>query len=255
MLLEVRDLHVEVGGREILRGVSLGIDPGEIVVIMGPNGSGKTTLFQAIAGNPRYVVTAGDILLNGESIKDLPPEDRFAKGIFVGFQAPVAIPEVTFQQLVSAMLNKRMGRDLLAPNPSAVNEAIKLAKELGLKAELLSRGVGVGFSGGEFKRAEVLLALLAKPRVVILDEPDSGLDVDGVIAVGRALRRLAEQGVGVMVSTHYARILTHIEPKKLYVLANGRVIYEGGPSDAKRIEEAGYAQFLKQLGVEVGPEA
>jgi len=254
MLLEVKDLHVEVDGKEILRGVSLSVDSGEIVVVMGPNGSGKTTLFQTIAGNPKYVVTHGDILLGGESIKDLPPEDRFSKGLFVGFQAPIPIPEVTFQQLVTAMLNKRVGKDLLAPNPSAANEAMKLARELGLKLELLNRGIGVGFSGGEFKRAEVLLALLAKPKVVILDEPDSGLDVDGVITVGRALRKLAEQGTGVVVSTHYARILTHIEPRKLYVLANGRIIYEGGPSDAKRIEEVGYAQFLKQLGVEVGPE-
>ena len=249
-MLEVRDLYVEVSGKEILRGVSLGVERGEIVVVMGPNGSGKTTLFQAIAGNPRYVVTSGDILLEGESIRDLPPEERFAKGVFVGFQAPIPIPEVTFQQLITAMLNKRAGRDLLAPNPAAASEASKLAKELGLKLELLSRGVGVGFSGGEFKRAEVLLAMLAKPKVVILDEPDSGLDVDGVIAVGRALRKLAEQGSGVVVSTHYARILAHIEPRRIYVLAGGRVIYEGGPGDAKRIEEIGYAQFLRQLGIE-----
>ena len=249
-MLKVRDLHVEVGGKEILRGVTLGVESGEIVVVMGPNGSGKTTLFQAIAGNPKYVVTGGDILLEGESIRELPPEERFARGIFVGFQAPVPIPEVTFQQLITAMLNKRAGKDILAPNPTAASEAAKLARELGLKLELLSRGVGVGFSGGEFKRAEVLLATLARPRVVVLDEPDSGLDVDGVIAVGKALRRLAEQGSGVVVSTHYARILTHIEPRRIYVLAGGRVIYEGGPGDAKRIEEVGYAQFLRQLGIE-----
>lgn len=185
--LEVVNLRVAVGGREILKGVNLSVSSGEVVVVMGPNGSGKSTLFQTIAGNPKYEVLDGDILLDGQSIKELAPEERFAKGIFVGFQSPVAVPEVRFAFLLQAMANVRMGKKLTDPNPQVLAQAQKIAAELGLRPDVFNRGVGAGFSGGEFKRAEVLQALLLKPAFVILDEPDSGLDIDGIAAVATQL--------------------------------------------------------------------
>ncbi len=247
-VLEVRNLHVAVDGKRILKGVSLTVKSGEIVALMGPNGSGKSTLFQTIAGNPRYQVVEGDVLLDGASLKDAAPEERFAKGLFVGFQSPVAIPEVRFAFLIQAMLNKRSGKKLGDANPK-IAEAFKIAGELGLKQDVFNRGVGAGFSGGEFKRAEVLLALLAKPSIAILDEPDSGLDIDGMAAISKALLRLAEGGAGILLSTHYARILKFLEPSKVYVMYDGRLVLEGGPEIVKKVEEAGYERLFKEAGI------
>lgn len=247
--LDVKNLRVAVAGREILKGVSLTVKSGEIVVLMGPNGSGKSTLFQAIVGNPKYEVLEGDILLDGESILNLPPEDRFAKGIFVGFQSPIAVPEVRFGFLLQAMMNIKAGKKLTDPNPQVLAQAQKIAAELGLKTEVFNRGVGAGFSGGEFKRAEVLQALLLNPKFVILDEPDSGLDVDGIAAVGKAITRLSSSGSGVLISTHYARVLNFIKPTRVYVMAEGRIILEGDETIVKKIEEVGYQNYFRELSV------
>lgn len=245
--LEVVNLRVAVGGREILKGVNLSVSSGEVVVVMGPNGSGKSTLFQTIAGNPKYEVLDGDILLDGHSIKGLAPEERFARGIFVGFQSPVAVPEVRFAFLLQAMANVRMGKKLTDPNPQVLAQAQKIAAELGLRPDVFNRGVGAGFSGGEFKRAEVLQALLLKPDFVILDEPDSGLDIDGIAAVGNAITKLASSGSGVLLSTHYARVLRFIKPTRVYVMVDGRVALEGDETVIKRIEELGYQGYFKEL--------
>ncbi|MCU7788810.1 MULTISPECIES: Fe-S cluster assembly ATPase SufC [unclassified Pyrobaculum] len=250
--LEVRNLRVAVGGREILKGVSLSVATGEVVVLMGPNGSGKSTLFQTIAGNPRYEVLDGDILLDGESIKELPPEERFARGIFVGFQSPVAVPEVRFAFLLQAMMNIRAGKKLTDPNPQVLAQAQRLAAELGLKPEVFNRGVGAGFSGGEFKRAEVLQALLISPKFAVLDEPDSGLDIDGIAAVGRAVTRLAASGSGILLSTHYARVLKFIKPTRVYVMAEGRVVLEGDENVIRKIEEVGYQSYFNEIRQELG---
>jgi Fe-S cluster assembly ATP-binding protein len=247
-VLEIRNLHVAVDGKMIHRGLTLSVKSGEVVALMGPNGSGKSTLFQTIAGNPRYEVVDGDILLDGVSIKGLAPEERFAKGIFVGFQSPIAVPEVRFAFLIQAMLNKRAGKKLGDANPR-LGEAYKLAGELGLRPDVFNRGIGAGFSGGEFKRAEVLLALMVKPSIAILDEPDSGLDVDGMAAVSKALTRLVEGGTGVLLSTHYARILKFLEPDRVYVMYDGRLVLEGGPEIARKVEEAGYEQLFKESGL------
>lgn len=249
--LEIRNLRVAVGGREILKGVTLSVSSGETVVLMGPNGSGKSTLFQAIAGNPKYEILDGDILLDGESIKDLAPEERFAKGIFVGFQSPVAVPEVRFAFLLQAMLNIRAGKKLTDPNPQVLAQAQKLAAELGLKPEVFNRGVGAGFSGGEFKRAEVLQALLLNPKFVILDEPDSGLDVDGIAAVGKAVSRLSASGSGILLSTHYARVLKFIKPTRVYVMAEGRIVLQGDENIIKKIEEIGYKSYFEEIRQEL----
>ncbi|MEM1807183.1 MAG: Fe-S cluster assembly ATPase SufC [Pyrobaculum sp.] len=246
--LEVKDLKVAVAGREILKGVSISVKSGEIVVLMGPNGSGKSTLFQAIAGNPKYEILGGDILLDGESILSLSPEERFAKGIFVGFQSPVAVPEVRFAFLLQAMMNIKAGRKLTDPNPQILSQAQRIATDLGLRLEVFNRGVGAGFSGGEFKRAEVLQALLLNPRFVILDEPDSGLDIDGIAAVGRAITKLSSTGSGVLISTHYARVLNFVKPTRVYVIAEGRVVLEGDESIVKKIEEVGYQNYLQSVG-------
>ncbi|MEL9991938.1 MAG: Fe-S cluster assembly ATPase SufC [Thermoproteus sp.] len=246
--LEARNLHVSVEGKKILKGVSLTVKSGEVVALMGPNGSGKSTLFQTIAGNPKYEVVDGDILLDGASIKGLAPEERFAKGIFVGFQSPIAVPEVRFAFLIQAMLNKKAGKKMGDVNPRLA-EAYKLAAELGLKQDVFNRGIGAGFSGGEFKRAEVLLALMVKPAIAVLDEPDSGLDVDGMAAVSKALLRLVEGGTGVLISTHYARILKFLEPNRVYVMYDGRLVLEGGPDIVRKVEEAGYERLFKDFGV------
>ncbi len=245
--LEVKDLRVAVGGKEILKGVTLSVSSGEVVVLMGPNGSGKSTLFQAIAGNPKYEIVDGDILLDGESIKELAPEERFARGIFVGFQSPVAVPEVRFAFLLQAMMNIRAGKKLTEPNPQVLTQAQRIAAELGLKPEVFNRGIGAGFSGGEFKRAEVLQALLLKPKFVVLDEPDSGLDIDGIAAVGRAVTQLVASGSGVLLSTHYARVLKFIKPTKVYVMAEGRVVLEGDEGVIRKIEEVGYQSYFAEI--------
>ncbi|MBP1449779.1 MAG: Fe-S cluster assembly ATPase SufC [Thermoproteus sp.] len=246
MMLEVRDLHVEVETKRILRGVSLSVKSGEIVALMGPNGSGKSTLFQTLAGNPKYVVVQGDILLDGVSIKELAPEERFARGIFVGFQSPIAVPEVRFAFLIQAMLNKKAGKKLGDANPR-LGEAYKLASSLGLKSDVFNRGIGTGLSGGEFKRAEVLLALLVNPAVAVFDEPDSGLDIDGMAAVGKALLDLAGRGVGILLSTHYARILKFLEPDRVLVIYDGKIVLEGGPEIARKVEEVGYEGLFNEI--------
>ncbi len=250
-MLEVIDLHVEIDGKEILRGINLTVKSGEIVLVVGPNGSGKSTLFQTIAGNPKYVVTRGDIRLDGESILELPPEERFAKGIGVVFQAPVAIPEVRFSVLLQAMVNKKEGRKLTDPAPQIIAEARKAAAELGLSPSVVERPLYVGFSGGEFKRSEVLQLALTKPRYALIDEPDSGLDIDGIAAVGKVIDRLVSGGTGALVSTHYARIINFVKPNRVIVMANGTVIHEGGSDVVRRIEEVGYRQFFREMGIEV----
>lgn len=247
-VLEVRNLHVAIDEKKILKGVSLAVRSGEIVALMGPNGSGKSTLFQTIAGNPRYQIIEGDILLDGASIKELAPEERFAKGLFVGFQSPIAVPEVRFAFLIQAMLNKKAGKKLGDVNPR-IAEAYKLAVELGLKQDVFNRGIGAGFSGGEFKRAEVLLALMVRPSIAILDEPDSGLDIDGMAAISKALLRLAESNTGILLSTHYARILKFLEPSRVYVMYDGRLVLEGGPEIVRKVEEAGYEKLFKEAGI------
>ncbi|MEZ0248603.1 MAG: Fe-S cluster assembly ATPase SufC [Thermoproteus sp.] len=247
-VLEAKNLHVSVEGKKILKGVSLAVKSGEVVALMGPNGSGKSTLFQTIAGNPKYEVVDGDVLLDGVSIKGLAPEERFAKGVFVGFQSPIAVPEVRFAFLIQAMLNKKAGKKMGDVNPK-IAEAYKLAAELGLKRDVFDRGIGAGFSGGEFKRAEVLLALMVRPAIAVLDEPDSGLDVDGMAAVSRALLRLVEGGAGVLISTHYARVLKFLEPNRVYVMYDGRLVLEGGPDIVRKVEEAGYERLFKDFGI------
>ncbi len=246
LTLEIKDLHVAVGGRQVLRGVSLTVRYGEVHAVMGPNGSGKSTLAYAIMGRPGYEVTKGDVLLDGESLKELTTEERSLKGLFLAMQEPPQIPGVRVSTFLIASINKRMGADDLTrvKNPLVLKRIYDAVKNVGLSKDHLTRELNVGFSGGEKKRNELLQLLLLDPKVVILDEPDSGLDVDGVKRVAEIIQELREKGKAVLLITHYPRILEYVEPNHVTVLYRGTVVAKGGPELAKRIEEEGYS-FIK----------
>ncbi len=240
--LEVIKLRVKVSGREILKGITLDVDYGEIHAVMGPNGSGKTTLAYAIMGREGYDIVEGDIRLDGESIKNLSTDERALKGIFLAFQEPPAIQGVRFSTFLIAMINKKMrARDLTTlKDPSKLREVYKLLGEVGLNRSELTRELYVGFSGGEKKRAEMLQALLLNPKIVILDEPDSGLDVDGVRKVAEIIKRLKKEGKAIILITHYPRLFNYVEPDKITVLVDGSVVMRGDAKLANIIEEKGY---------------
>ena len=233
-ILETHDLHVSVAGQPILRGVSLALEKGKVHALMGPNGSGKSTLAFALAGHPAYRVDRGKIILAGENITDLPPHERAKKGLFLAFQYPPEVEGVRLREFMRlACGDQGHGfcefRDLY---PRALK---RLAME-----ELGDRELNVGFSGGEKKRSELLQAWLLKPKVALLDEPDSGVDVDAVRLIADAIRELAESGAAVLIITHYPRILEHVAPARVFVLEEGRISQEGGPELAQAIEAGGF---------------
>jgi Fe-S cluster assembly ATP-binding protein len=244
-LLEVKNLHVEVDGKPILNGLELSIGKGSVHAIMGPNGSGKSTLAHVLAGKAEYVVTAGDVLLDGEDILALPPDERAAKGLFLAFQYPLEIPGVaTFNFLRAALNSQRKKRgepELLTPEfLKRVNEA---AGKLGIERDMLRRGVNVGFSGGEKKRNEILQMALLEPRLCVLDETDSGLDIDALKIVSEGVNRLRSADRAFVVITHYQRLLNYIVPDVVHVLSKGRIVKTGGKDLALELEATGYAQY------------
>ena len=245
--LTVKDLVVDVHGKRVLKGVSLTVKPGEIHAIMGPNGSGKSTLAYTIMGREGYEVVEGDILLDGESILGLPTEERALRGIFLGFQEPPQVPGVRFSTFLIAIINKRMGEEDLTrlKDPRKLREIYRVLEELGLPRSILQRELYVGFSGGEKKRSEMAQALLLDPDVIILDEPDSGLDVDGVRKIAEILKDLREKGKAILLITHYARLFQHVEPDRVTVLMDGRVVATGGPELAHIVEEKGYQAIAR----------
>ena len=240
-LLEIKDLHVEIEGREILKGVNLVLKEGEIHAIMGPNGSGKSTLAYTIMGHPKYQVTKGDILLNGKSILELKTDERARAGLFLGFQHPQAISGVTLSTLLRTALTVR-DEQRRPPNIIKFSRELKgLAQELNMNPELLQRYVNEGFSGGERKKNEVLQMLVLKPIFALLDEPDSGLDVDALRDVSKGINKLYEEtNAGILLITHYQRILSYVKPHKVTILKNGLIVKTGGPELAAKIEEEGY---------------
>lgn len=250
MALEVKGLSVRVRDKVVLKGVSLSVRYGTVHAVMGPNGSGKSSLAYTIMGREGYEVMEGDILLDGESILGLETHERALRGIYLAMQDPPALPGVRFGTLVVAASNKRLGEAELTrvKDPSVIRSMRAIASELGLALELLQREVNVGFSGGERKRSELLQAALLKPKVVILDEPDSGLDVDGIKKVAEYIRRFREEGRAVMLITHYARLLKHVVPDEVTVLIGGEVVARGGAELAFAIEEKGYA-IAKEWGM------
>ncbi|BAK54480.1 MULTISPECIES: Fe-S cluster assembly ATPase SufC [Sulfurisphaera] len=242
--LKIENLHVTVEGKEILKGVSLTINSGEIHVLMGPNGSGKTSLSLAIMGHPKYKITEGKILLDNEDITNLETHEKVKKGLFLAFQNPIEISGVKLSTLLVAEYNRIYGS---SQSPLQVISYVKeLSKTVGVSDSLLNRGVFEGFSGGEKKRTEILQMLLMKPKIAILDEPDSGVDVDGLRAIAEAIVKLRnENNTGYLIITHYRRILDHVKADKVHVLYRGKIVASGGMELAKLIDEKGYEGILK----------
>jgi Fe-S cluster assembly ATP-binding protein len=244
-LLDIRDLRASVGDKPILHGVSLTVPSGEVHAIMGPNGSGKSTLAYVLSGRPGYEVTGGSATFEGQDLLGMEPHERAAAGLFLGFQYPVEIPGISYLQFLRESLNSQ--RRARGEAELSGGEFIKLAKSqaalLGMDAEMLKRPVNVGFSGGEKKRAEMVQMGIMNPKFAVLDETDSGLDIDALKAVGAGINRIMRApDKGVLLITHYQRLLDYVEPDRVHVLRNGRIERSGGPELALELEREGYAE-------------
>jgi Fe-S cluster assembly ATP-binding protein len=246
-MLEIRNLHARIGDREILRGIDLVVKPGEVHAIMGPNGSGKSTLSYILAGKDDYEVTEGDILLDGESILEMEPNDRATAGLFLAFQYPIEIPGVASMTFLRAALNakrKANGQSEIT-TPDFMRVVKEASAKLNISSDMLKRPVNVGFSGGEKKRNEVLQMALLEPKIAILDETDSGLDIDALKVVAEGVNALRSPDRSFVVITHYQRLLDHIVPDIVHVLSAGRIVRTGGPELAHDLEKNGYAAYVQ----------
>ncbi len=246
-MLKIDDLHVAVGDAEIIKGLTLEVPAGEVHAIMGPNGSGKSTLSYTVAGRDGYEATAGAVTLEGDNIIDLDPDERAAKGLFLSFQHPMEIPGVQTMNFIRTAMNaQRKARD---EEEISAADFIKLVREkaklVGLDDAKLKRPFNVGFSGGEKKRMEMLQLAMFEPRFAIMDETDSGLDIDALKMVGDVVNALRGPDRGFLVITHYQRLLEYIRPDRVHVLAGGRIVKSGGPSLAAELEKSGYEQFIE----------
>src|SRR6266850_815820 len=245
MLLEIRDLHANAGDKPVLKGINLSVKAGEVHAIMGPNGSGKSTLAHVLAGKDGYVVTQGEVLLDGEDIVALAPEERAANGLFLAFQYPFEIPGVATMTFLRTALNaqrKKRGESELS-TPEFLKRVREVAGKLGIEPEMLRRGVNVGFSGGEKKRNEILQMALLQPRLCVLDETDSGLDIDALKTVADGVNGLRSPERAFVVITHYQRLLDYIVPDVVHVLSKGRIVKTGTKALALELEATGYAQY------------
>jgi Fe-S cluster assembly ATP-binding protein len=254
-LFEIENLHVSVEGREILRGVDLVVYPGEVHALMGRNGSGKSTLANALMGHPKYQVTQGRVRLGGEDLLGLSPDERARRGVFLAFQNPTAIPGVGTGNFLRAAVKSLHGGE-------AVN-AVQFRRDLTQQMQHLqmdpsfaTRALNEGFSGGEKKRAEMLQLAMLKPRLAVLDEPDSGLDIDAVRIVSEAINSVHEQQptIGLLLITHYQRILNYVQPDKVHVMAMGRIVQSGGSELVQELESQGYEPLLSRLGIDSAEE-
>lgn len=257
-MLEIKDLHVvvEEDGTEILKGVNLTINKGEIHAIMGPNGSGKSTLSKVVAGHPAYEVTSGDILFEGESILELDPEERAHLGIFLAFQYPVEVPGVTNKTLLRQAYNtiaKKQGREELDPLEfeDYVEDRLEIVE---MKKEFLDRSVNAGFSGGEKKRNEIFQMAVLNPKLSFLDETDSGLDIDALKVVAKGINHLADEDKAVCLVTHYQRILDYIVPDQVHVMLDGKIVKSGDKELAVKLEDEGYDWLSDLASVSVNGE-
>ncbi len=245
IMLEIKNLHASVDGKAILKGLDLVIGPGEVHAIMGPNGSGKSTLAYVLTGREGYQVTEGQVLYQGRDLLEMTPEERAGEGIFLAFQYPVEIPGVPNTTFLKEALNAQ--RKHRGETPLDAMEFIKLIrrtiKDLGISDELLKRPVNVGFSGGEKKRNEILQMAVLEPRLAVLDETDSGLDIDALKTVADGVNALRAPERSILVITHYQRLLDYIVPDRVHVLANGRIARSGGKELALELERTGYAAF------------
>jgi Fe-S cluster assembly ATP-binding protein len=244
-LLSVQDLHVRVEDKEILRGVNLTINPGEAHVIMGRNGSGKSTLSYTLMGHPRYRVTKGKILFKGEDLTEMTPDQRAKAGLALAFQYPVAIPGVSVSNFVRATVNAVRGKDV--PVKEFRLELKAEMKKLGVEDQFLSRYVNEGFSGGEKKRLEILQLSMLKPLLAVLDETDSGLDIDALKTVAEGINTLSKNKTALLLITHYQRILNYVQPQFVHVFQDGRIVKSGGPELSQELEARGYDWVSQEL--------
>lgn len=252
-MLEIKDLHASVNGKEILKGINLTVKAGEVHAIMGPNGSGKSTLSSVLVGNPLFEVTEGTVVYNGKDLLAMPPEDRSREGIFLSFQYPVEIPGVSMVNFMRAAVNAhRQYKGLPAVTAS---DFLKMMREkraiVELDNKLASRSVNEGFSGGEKKRNEIFQMAMLEPRLAILDETDSGLDIDALRIVASGVNRMKTPDNAAIVITHYQRLLDYIKPDVVHVLYKGRIVKTAGPELALELEERGYDWIKEELGEEV----
>jgi Fe-S cluster assembly ATP-binding protein len=241
-MLKVKDLHAEINGKEILKGINLEINPGEVHAIMGPNGSGKSTLSMVLAGNPAYTVTGGEVEFCGKNLLEMSPEVRSHEGVFLGFQYPVEIPGVSMVNFMRAAINDK--RKYFGQEPMSATDFLKLMREkrsvVDLDNKLASRSVNEGFSGGEKKRNEIFQMAVLEPKLSILDETDSGLDIDALRIVAGGVNKLKTDRNATIVITHYQRLLDYIKPDFVHILYKGRIVKTGGPELALELEERGY---------------
>ena len=247
--LQIRNLHVSAEGKEILKGLDLEVSKGEIHALMGPNGSGKSTLANAIMGHPALEITDGEIIFEGEDITDADPEDRARAGLFMAFQYPVAIPGVTVAKYLRMAINAhREARDEQQISLKDFRRDTEAAMELvNIPREFSSRYVNDGFSGGEKKRMEVLQLAMLLPKIAVLDETDSGLDIDALRVVAEGVNKVAGPGMGVLIITHYQRILHLVEPDFVHVIYDGRIVKEGGPELVSELEAKGYGWIREEV--------
>jgi len=247
-LLEIKNLHVEIDGKPILKGLDLTVNAGEVHAIMGPNGSGKSTLAYVLAGKDDYIVTDGEVLFNDRNIFDMAPDERAAAGLFLAFQYPLEIPGVATMTFLRTALNaqrKRRGEAELS-TPEFLKKVREVAGRLSIEQEMLRRAVNVGFSGGEKKRNEVLQMALLEPRLAVLDETDSGLDIDALKIVADGVNHLRASSRAFVVITHYQRLLDYIVPDIVHVLSRGRIVKTGGKELALELEARGYAEYQEE---------
>lgn len=247
-MLQVRDLHAEINGKEILKGINLDIHPGEVHAIMGPNGSGKSTLSMVLAGNPAYTPTSGSAQFCGKDLLAMPPEVRSHEGLFLGFQYPVEIPGVSMVNFMRAAVNAK--RKYFNLPPMSATDFLKMMREkravVELDNKLASRSVNEGFSGGEKKRNEIFQMAVLEPKLSILDETDSGLDIDALRIVAEGVNKLKTENNATIVITHYQRLLDYIKPDFVHILYKGRIVRTGGPEMALELEERGYDWIKEQ---------
>jgi len=249
--LEIKDLRVSVENREILKGISLGIDKGEVHAVMGPNGSGKSTLSNTLMGHPGYQVEGGEVLFKGRNIVELTPDERSRLGLFLALQYPIVVPGITMNNFLRTALNAHRGYDgkdkSKAVSPKEFRSLVEPYLEtLKIEKAFLNRYINEGFSGGEKKRVEILQMAVLKPEMAILDETDSGLDIDSIKYVSEAINQMRGPDLGVLIITHYTRILEFIKPDFVHVLVNGNFVLSGGPEVAERLEARGYSEWVDE---------
>ncbi len=243
--LEIKDLHASINGQPILKGVSLIIPQGEVHAIMGPNGSGKSTLAKVIAGHEDYEVTSGDVLMDGESILEMEVDERSRKGLFLAFQYPMEVPGVSIANFLRAAIQSRLPEGKELEVTEYYQQLYREMDRLGMDRSFTSRSVNEGFSGGEKKRNEILQMAMLKPRYAILDETDSGLDIDALKIVANGVNALRGPDLGILLITHYQRLLDHIVPDNVHVMANGRILRSGNKDLALELEQKGYDWILE----------